>query len=164
MHDPSVPEATPVASQQRVCQNCYEEVTAAVPSGLSASRTGSLERIFIDQRRLNIPSPTRAQSSSQLSDLAEYVPNAISVISIKQPKLNNYHRCPVCNISLSDLGPPHAQEGHVKHCLEGGTGTIPQAAKYLVYTLPAESALIGTECECIWMFPQNQIAHTFLDA
>ena len=73
MHDPSFPEAAPGATQQRVCQNCYEEVTAAVPSGLSASRTGSLERIFIDQRRLNIPSPTRAQSSSQLSDLAEYV-------------------------------------------------------------------------------------------
>ena len=37
----------------------------------------------------------------------------------------------------------------MKHCLEGGTGAVPQAAKYLVYTLPAESALIGTECEFI---------------
>ncbi|RDX53968.1 hypothetical protein OH76DRAFT_1453700 [Lentinus brumalis] len=125
VHDPSFPDAPPVASQQRVCQNCYEEVTAAVPNGLSASRTNSMERIFIDQRRLNVPSPTRAQSSSQLSDLAE---------------------CPVCNISLSDLGPPHAQEGHVKNCLEGGTGTVPQSAKYLVYKLPEESSLIGTEC------------------
>lgn len=71
VHDPSFPEATPGASQQRVCQNCYEEVTATIPNGLSASRTNSLERIFIDQRRLNVPSPTRAQSSSQLSDLAE---------------------------------------------------------------------------------------------
>lgn len=34
----------------------------------------------------------------------------------------------------------------MKHCLEGGTGTPPQAAKYLVYKLPAESSLIGTEC------------------
>ncbi|KAI0750930.1 hypothetical protein C8Q80DRAFT_1217832 [Daedaleopsis nitida] len=125
VHDPSFPDTSPVATQQRVCQGCYEEVTATVPNGLSASRTNSMERIFIDQRRLNIPSPTRAQSSSQLSDLAE---------------------CPVCNISLSDLGPPHAQEGHVKHCLEGGTGSAPQSAKYLVYKLPEESALIGVEC------------------
>ena len=77
VHDPSYPEAAPVATQQRVCQNCYEEVTAAVPSGLSASRTNSMERIFIDQRRLNIPSPTRAQSSSQLSDLAEYAQSVL---------------------------------------------------------------------------------------
>ena len=73
VHDPSFQDTTPVATQQRVCLNCYEEVTAAVPSGLAAARTNSLERIFIDQRRLNIPSPTRAQSSSQLSDLAESV-------------------------------------------------------------------------------------------
>ena len=44
-----------------------------MPAGLAATRTNSLERIFIDQRRLNVPSPTRAQSSSQLSDLAECV-------------------------------------------------------------------------------------------
>ena len=73
VHDASFPDATPVATQQRVCLSCYEEVTAAVPAGLAAARTNSLERIFIDQRRLNIPSPTRAQSSSQLSDLAECV-------------------------------------------------------------------------------------------
>ena len=34
----------------------------------------------------------------------------------------------------------------MKHCLEGGTGKPPQTAKYLVYKLPAESSLSGTEC------------------
>ena len=33
----------------------------------------------------------------------------------------------------------------MKNCLEGGSGT-PQSAKYLVYRLPGESTLIGTEC------------------
>ncbi|KAI1796260.1 FYVE zinc finger-domain-containing protein, partial [Ganoderma leucocontextum] len=125
VQDPLFPEASLGASQQRVCQSCHEEVTATIPNGLATSRTNSLERIFIDQRRLNVPSPTRAQSSSQLSDLAE---------------------CPVCQLALSDLGPPQVQESHVKHCLEGGTGKPPQTAKYLVYKLPAESPLIGTEC------------------
>jgi hypothetical protein len=32
-------------------------------------------------------------------------------------------------------------------CLDGGSGTTPQAAKYLVYRLPDESALIGIECK-----------------
>ncbi|KAI0375768.1 hypothetical protein BV20DRAFT_1032181 [Pilatotrama ljubarskyi] len=125
VHDPTFPESTLVATQQRVCRGCYEEVNATVPNGLHMSRTNSMERIFIDQGRLSIPSPTRAQSSSQLSDLAE---------------------CPVCNVSLNDLGPPDVQENHVKNCLEGGSGKAPQSAKYLVYKLPAESALIGTEC------------------
>ncbi|KAI0352816.1 FYVE-domain-containing protein [Trametes cingulata] len=125
VHDPSFPESSLVATQQRVCRGCYEEVNATVPNGLHMSRTNSMERIFIDQGRLSIPSPTRAQSSSQLSDLAE---------------------CPVCNVSLNDLGPPDVQENHVKNCLEGGSGKAPQSAKYLVYKLPAESALIGTEC------------------
>jgi hypothetical protein len=56
------------------------------------------------------------------------------------------YRCPVCNSNLADLGPASEQESHVKHCLDGGSGTTPQAAKYLVYKLPAESALIGVEC------------------
>ncbi|KAK7695502.1 hypothetical protein QCA50_000138 [Cerrena zonata] len=84
-----------------------------------------MERIVIDQRRLSIPSPTTGDTSSQISDLAE---------------------CPVCNTNLSELGTPHMQEAHVKSCLEGGGGAAPPTAKYLVYKLPAESALIGTEC------------------
>ncbi|KAL7282503.1 hypothetical protein ACG7TL_003974 [Trametes sanguinea] len=118
-------ESSAGASQQRVCRGCYDEVNATVPSGLHMSRANSMERIFIDQGRLSASSPTRGQSSSQLSDLAE---------------------CPVCNVSLNDLGPAEVQESHVKSCLEGGSGTAPQTAKYLVYKLPAESALIGTEC------------------
>ena len=57
------------------------------------------------------------------------------------------HSCPVCGTNLADIGPPAKQEAHVRACLEGGTGTSPQTAKYLVYKLPEESALIGTECE-----------------
>jgi hypothetical protein len=62
------------------------------------------------------------------------------------PYVNILFRCPVCNSSLADLGPASEQESHVKNCLDGGSGTTPQAAKYLVYKLPAESALIGVEC------------------
>ena len=88
-----------------------------------------MERIVIAQERLSVPSPTRRQqSSSQLSDLAD---------------------CPVCNENLEDLGPPSVQELHVKQCLEGGAGTSPQSAKYLVYRLPGESTLVGIECELI---------------
>jgi hypothetical protein len=70
-------------------------------------------------------------------------------------------RCPVCNSSLADLGPPSEQEFHVKNCLDGGSGT-PQAAKYLVYKLPAESALVGIECViCLEEFAKGMLyAHT----
>ncbi|CAL1701431.1 unnamed protein product [Somion occarium] len=125
VQDPAALELSSRPSSQRVCQSCYEEVTATVPVGLHASRTNAMERIVIDQRRLSIPSPTNGDTSSQISDLAE---------------------CPVCNTSLSDLGPAFVQEAHVKNCLEGGSGSSPQTAKYLVYKLPGESALIGTEC------------------
>ncbi|KAH9843911.1 FYVE-domain-containing protein [Rhodofomes roseus] len=125
VHDPADAEVLHTPALQRVCQVCYEQTTAVVPSGLHPTRTTSMERIVIDQARLSTPSPSRAQSSSQLSDLAE---------------------CPVCNTNLADLGAASNQEAHVKHCLEGGSGTTPQTAKYLVYKLPAESALIGIEC------------------
>jgi len=58
--------------------------------------------------------------------------------------------CPVCNQNLDEVGDAQAQETHVKQCLEGNSGTPqsdePQPAKYLVYRLPAESALLGMEC------------------
>ncbi|RDB22638.1 hypothetical protein Hypma_010333 [Hypsizygus marmoreus] len=114
------------ASSQRVCQMCFDEVNAGVPGRLFGSRTTSLERIVVDQARLTIPGHlTRGQSGSQLSDLAE---------------------CPVCNKNLDEFGSAHGQESHVKACLEGDSGATPQAAKYLVYRLPAESALLGVEC------------------
>lgn len=65
--------------------------------------------------------------------------------------LTTFYSCPVCNQNLDDVGDAQAQEIHVKNCLEGTSGKspsgIPQAAKYLVYRLPAESALIGVECK-----------------
>ncbi|GAW07703.1 ankyrin unc44 [Lentinula edodes] len=89
-----------------------------------------MERVFVNQERLSIPDPRnstamRRQTSSQLSDLAE---------------------CPVCNRILEHVGTAAEQEAHVKSCLEGGSGATQQAAKYLVYRLPAESTLIGVEC------------------
>lgn len=58
--------------------------------------------------------------------------------------------CPVCGVNLADVGPAPLQEAHVRSCLEGGGGgASTQAAKYLVYKLPEESALIGTECKQI---------------
>lgn len=128
VHDPAVPiPVTHAAASHRVCTSCFEELNVTIPPNVQ--RTSSLERIVIAQERLSVPSPTRRQqSSSQLSDLAE---------------------CPVCNENLEDLGPPSLQELHVKHCLEGGAGTSPQSAKYLVYKLPGESTLVGVECELI---------------
>ena len=35
----------------------------------------------------------------------------------------------------------------MKACLEGESGTSPQTTRYLVYKLPGESRLIGTECK-----------------
>jgi len=114
---------THTATSHRVCHSCHDEVNANIPNGMQ--RTTSMERIVIGQERLSIPSPSRRQTSSQLSDLAE---------------------CPVCNENLDDLGPPYVQENHVKNCLEGGAGSSSQTAKYLVYKLPGESSLVGIEC------------------
>ncbi|GJE84451.1 ankyrin unc44 [Phanerochaete sordida] len=127
VQDPAYAESSNASSSsQRVCQPCYEEVNASVPNGLHASRTNSMERIVVDQRRLQIPSPSRnGETSSQISDLAD---------------------CPVCGVNLYDVGPAPLQEAHVRNCLEGGSSASPQTAKYLVYKLPEESALIGTEC------------------
>ncbi|KAF5370028.1 hypothetical protein D9758_001168 [Tetrapyrgos nigripes] len=127
VHEPGyIPNGGASSSSQRVCQNCFEEVNGTLPGRVAGIRAGSMERVFVDQERLNVPGHlTRRQSSSQLSDLAE---------------------CPVCNTNLDHVGGATEQEAHVKNCLEGGAGTTPQAAKYLVYKLPSESALIGVEC------------------
>ncbi|KAF9451638.1 hypothetical protein P691DRAFT_723651 [Macrolepiota fuliginosa MF-IS2] len=123
VHDPSGPEPSGSSSTQRVCQTCYDEVFAGVPSRLT-SRGNAIERIVVDQERLTVPGGlTRRQSSSQLSDLAD---------------------CPVCNQNLDDVGDAAEQEEHVRQCLEGGKG--PSASRYLVYRLPAESTLLGVEC------------------
>jgi hypothetical protein len=53
----------------------------------------------------------------------------------------------VCNTNLANLGSTTEQEEHVKNCLDGGSSATPQA-KYLVYKLPADSVLVGIECEC----------------
>ncbi|KAJ7068152.1 hypothetical protein C8F01DRAFT_1334775, partial [Mycena amicta] len=127
VQDPTFPEASASASSQRVCSSCHDEVNASVPSRLYGLRATSMERIEVDQERLSIPGRnlSRRQSSSQLSDLAE---------------------CPVCNRNLEQVGDAAAQEVHVRSCLEGGSGPASHAPKYLVYQLPAESTLIGVEC------------------
>ena len=131
------------ASSQRVCQSCYEEVTVSVPSRFRETRLSSMERIFIDQGRLSVPGATR-EASSQLSDLAEYIFPPFFLFFLR-PYLYECS-CPVCSQNLAELGPASAQEAHVKNCLDGGSGISPQTSKYLVYKLPGESALIGTEC------------------
>ncbi|KIJ70229.1 hypothetical protein HYDPIDRAFT_78867 [Hydnomerulius pinastri MD-312] len=126
INDPALPEPTASTSSQRVCQSCFDEHNASVPARFSSSGTSAMERIVVDQGRLMPPGQLRRQdSSSQLSDLAE---------------------CPVCGTGFADLGLPADQEAHVRSCLEGGAGSMPQAPKYLVYKLPAESALLGVEC------------------
>jgi len=115
---PALPE-----TQHRVCEPCYEELNAnaQVPGQLRTGLTG----IVVDAERLIVPGLSR-EASSVVSDLAE---------------------CPVCSQNLADLGSAADQEAHVKSCLEGNTGGgVQGSAKYLVYRLPAESALIGSEC------------------
>lgn len=69
-----LPDLVSSSSSQRVCQNCNDVVSASVPSGLHASRTSTIERIVVEQTMLAIPSHmSRNDSSSQISDLAEYV-------------------------------------------------------------------------------------------
>ncbi|KAF9222106.1 FYVE-domain-containing protein [Gyrodon lividus] len=138
VHDPAFPEPSASSSSQRVCQCCFDEHTASVPERFRSWGSSAMERIVVDQGRLMVPGQLRRQdSSSQLSDLAE---------------------CPVCSTSLADLGLPADQEVHVRSCLEGGTGSVPQAVKYLVYKLPAESALLGVECViCLEEFTQGSV-------
>lgn len=57
--------------------------------------------------------------------------------------------CPVCGTNLSTFEGPADQEAHVRSCLDGGTSSASQAVKYLVYELPAESALVGVECQSL---------------
>ncbi|KAG7449375.1 uncharacterized protein BT62DRAFT_1054189 [Guyanagaster necrorhizus] len=138
VQEPGFPEGVATSSSQRVCCGCHDEVNGNVPSSLVGMRVNSMERVFVDQGLLTIPSPlSRGDTSSQLSDLAE---------------------CPVCNRNLDAIGNASEQEAHVKNCLEGGSGTTPQTAKYLVYSLPAESTLIGVECViCLEEFAKGSV-------
>jgi hypothetical protein len=70
--DPLMTEVPLPTTLHRVCHSCYEEVSNNIPSRLH--QTSTMGRIVVDQERLTIPgSLTRRESSSQLSDLAEYV-------------------------------------------------------------------------------------------
>lgn len=63
-------------SMQRVCEACFDETNAnaEMPARLRRSSSSTVERIVIDEQRLAIPRNLRHQeSSSQISDLAEYV-------------------------------------------------------------------------------------------
>ncbi|KAI6164748.1 hypothetical protein EDD17DRAFT_1801696 [Pisolithus thermaeus] len=123
-YDPAFEESIVLGLPHRVCDSCFNELNAGAPARY---QTSGVVEDAVDHDRLAAPSPlTRQTSNSQLSDLAE---------------------CPVCGVSLADLGLPADQETHVKGCLDGGPGpSTSQSARYLVYRLPAESALLGVEC------------------
>lgn len=59
--------------------------------------------------------------------------------------------CPVCNQNLDEVGDAVEQEEHVRQCLEGGPGQDLPTSRYLVYRLPAESALLGVECKLFFV-------------
>ncbi|KAG9034060.1 hypothetical protein FRB95_013829 [Tulasnella sp. JGI-2019a] len=128
VQDPSYLDATHVTMPHRVCEQCHEEHTAPVPPPLRRSSARSMEGLVISQSSLAIPGHSR-DASSVISDLAD---------------------CPVCGTTLADVGTASEQETHVKSCLDGGgrtpLGDLPQAGRYIVYKLPAESSLIGQEC------------------
>ncbi|KAF8558855.1 FYVE-domain-containing protein, partial [Imleria badia] len=134
VQDPTSPVTTAGSSSQRVCQSCFDQRNASTPARASSA----VERIVVDRGRLMAPGQlTRQNSSSQLSDLAD---------------------CPVCGTNLSAFEGPADQEAHVKSCLDGGTRSAPQTVKYLVYELPAESALVGVECViCLEEFTRGSV-------
>ncbi|KAF8314700.1 hypothetical protein DL93DRAFT_2097093 [Clavulina sp. PMI_390] len=141
--DPTAPlvseERRPVASMQRVCQPCYDEVNVDAPGPLRSSRGTGLEGVMVSEASLAVPAHMRrGEESSQISDLAD---------------------CPVCGQNLADVGPAALQERHVRDCLDGGSGPgASQAAKYIVYKLPVESVLIGTECViCLEEFEKSTL-------
>ena len=69
VQDPVFPESAFTSGMQRVCESCPQEVNALVPPMLLGNGANSLERIVVDSQHLVVPS--RRQSTSQLSDLAE---------------------------------------------------------------------------------------------
>src|SRR5712672_1051021 len=141
VQDPTAPDSSASTSSQRVCQSCYDIVSVSAPSRFR-DWAASVERIFVDNARLSVPNSSR-ETSSQLSDLAEYA----LLPSKNGQNLYRDSRCPVCNQNLADLGPAANQEAHVRSCLDDGGGHSPQTARYLVYSLPGESTLIGIECK-----------------
>lgn len=132
VHDPAFGDILGIPpTTHRVCDSCYEQANANVPSRFQGIQAGpSLERIVVESASLLSVPRSRQDSMSQISDLAD---------------------CPVCGTSLNDFGSPAMQEAHVKSCLDGPSGGpgISQAGRYLVYKLPAESALIGVECTSV---------------
>ncbi|KAF8493508.1 hypothetical protein JB92DRAFT_2750329 [Gautieria morchelliformis] len=127
VRDPAAPDGLSSNSLHRVCLSCYDITNANVPGRFQGLQTASMERIVVDQGHLAVPNTPRGEISSQISDLSD---------------------CPVCGQNLAELGAAELQEAHVKACLEGPSGgsATEQPVKYLVYRLPAESALIGVEC------------------
>ncbi|KAH7105458.1 hypothetical protein BKA62DRAFT_612996 [Auriculariales sp. MPI-PUGE-AT-0066] len=135
--DPFSSDSSSHNSTHRVCQTCFDQSNATIPSALISARTSSLERIVLDSGRLIAPSHSAV--SSQVSDLAE---------------------CPVCSRSLADIGTVPEQEAHVRNCLEGGSGALARQTgpKYLVYRLPPDSPLVGTECViCLEEFAKGSL-------
>ncbi|KAG9011134.1 hypothetical protein FRB90_007454 [Tulasnella sp. 427] len=71
VHDPSYHEIPGHGSSlHRVCESCYEQTTAAVPSPLLRGGSRTMEGIVISQSSLAVPSHNR-DDGSQISDLAE---------------------------------------------------------------------------------------------
>jgi hypothetical protein len=155
VQDPGFPEVAGPGVPKRVCESCYDETNAAVPARLQGTRT--LSRIVVDQGRLSVPHGR--DTASQISDLAEY---DLVLSPHHDYRLTMGSSCPVCYQNLNDLGDASAQEAHVKSCLEGGAGTSPKSAKYLVYKLPGESPLIGIECKTYRPHPSPPITDHLL--
>jgi len=113
-----------------------------------------MERIVVDQERLTIPGHTlgRNQAHSSVtwqstSFLCDFPCNIVTPYSGA-----------LCAMLILRTSAASVQESHVKNCLDGGSGTTPQAAKYLVYKLPVESALIGLECViCLEEFAKGML-------
>lgn len=140
----------------RVCTPCYDIVNANVPGKFQGIRNASIERVVVRQGHLAVPNNARSDVNSQISDLAESVLTIYSLLHYTKHPIS----CPVCGKNLAELGTVAVQENHIKGCLEGPRDSlIEQPVRYLTYTLPGESALIGVECViCLEEFLKGKLS------
>lgn len=127
--DPAMPEMLLNESigASRICSSCHAE--RQLPAALRTLN--------------NVLDFTREDGSSHDDGDQSGDSAPLSQVSSRASELNE---CPVCNVTLAQLGPQSQQEEHVRVCLENGGGGSLQSGRYLVYRLPADSPIIGREC------------------
>ncbi|GAA5862981.1 hypothetical protein JCM1840_002345 [Sporobolomyces johnsonii] len=109
-----------VPNTYRTCDSCHAALS--LPQGVGSASLLSPQAFFPASPSLGSVTPSET-GASEASELTE---------------------CPVCGVTLLELGERSKQEEHVKECLETGGGSI-ASGRYLVFKLPP-GPLVGEEC------------------